>query len=120
MHDLEPLSQALTATGYPLHLETSGAYPFSGRFDWVTLSPKCAKPPHPSAYGAAHELKIVVQSTDDLQWAEAQVAQVSPTVPCFLQPEWSTPASQDLIWSYVLAHPQWRISLQGHKFLQVR
>ena len=48
MHDLTALTQQLKAAGLQVHLETSGAHPFSGTFDWVTLSPKRFKPPHPS------------------------------------------------------------------------
>ena len=38
----------------------------------------------------------------------------------YLQPEWNSPASRDLIFKYVLQHPRWRISLQTHKLLQIR
>lgn len=120
MHDLLPLSQALHTTGCSLHLETSGAYPLSGAFDWITLSPKPSKPPHSELYDQAHELKVVIQSEVDLVWAEQQAAHVASHVYKFLQPEWSHSRSQSLVWNYVLQQPQWRVSLQTHKFLQVR
>lgn len=120
MHNLEPLSQHLQAQGLRVHLETSGAHPFSGSFDWVTLSPKTFKIPDNSIYDHVNELKIVVKNEKDLLWAEQEAAKVPKTTICYLQPEWNTPQSQELIFTYVLKHPQWRISLQTHKLLGVR
>lgn len=120
MHDLQCLTKALKAQRLQVHLETSGAYPLRGRFDWITLSPKHNKPPHPSLYAHAHELKVVVVHPGDLIWAEQQAAKLPPTIPKFLQPEWGTPTAKSLIFDYVLQHPEWRISLQTHKFLEIR
>ena len=120
MHDLQPLTQALRELGLRIHLETSGAYPFSGQFDWVTFSPKPFKIPHDSIYPQANELKVVVANAEDLHWAEEQAQRVHPTTLKYLQPEWNSPHSQSLIMDYVLQHPDWRISLQSHKFLGVR
>ncbi len=120
MHDLEPLTSELHRLGLRVHLETSGAHPFSGNFDWVTFSPKRFKPPHPSIYERADELKVVVVSEEDLQWAQQQAALVPEPTLKYLQPEWNTPQSKDLIFDYVLKHPQWRIGLQTHKLLKVR
>ena len=120
MHDLTALSHLLHDAGLRVHLETSGAHPFSGRFDWVTLSPKVSKPPHESVYAQASELKIVVANSQDLIWAEQQSAKVSASVIRYLQSEWNTAESRDLIFDYVLQHPQWRISMQTHKMLGVR
>lgn len=120
MHDLTALTQQLKAAGLQVHLETSGAHPFSGTFDWVTLSPKRFKPPHPSVYPQANELKVVVADEADLAWAEQQAARVAPTVEKRLQPEWETAKSQQIVFNYVLKNPQWRVSLQTHKFLGVQ
>lgn len=120
MHDLEPLTQQLREKGLRLHLETSGTHPFSGQFDWVTFSPKQYKLPHHSIYDRVSELKVVVATAEDLAWAEEQAAKISPGVVKYLQPEWNTPASQQLIFDYVLTHPDWRISLQTHKLIGVR
>jgi organic radical activating enzyme len=120
MHDLEPLTRQLRENGLRLHLETSGTHPFSGQFDWVTFSPKQYKSPHQSIYDRVSELKVVVATTEDLKWAEQQAAKTSPEVVKYLQPEWNTPASQQLIFDYVLEHPDWRISLQTHKLIGVR
>ncbi len=120
MHDLIPLTQALKQAGLRLHLETSGAHPLSGQFDWISLSPKRVKPPQPEIYAHAHELKVVIANRDDLAWAEAQAALVPETTVKLLQPEWNSDQSRQLVFDYVKQHPGWRISLQTHKFLGVR
>ena len=120
MHDLNPLTAAIRQWGMPVHLETSGAHPFSGDFDWVTFSPKQFQQPHPSIYAHTQELKVVIAKEQDLVWAEQQAKLVASKTLKYLQPEWNQPASKDLIFQYVLQHPQWRISLQTHKLLQVR
>jgi 7-carboxy-7-deazaguanine synthase len=120
MHDLNSLTEQLHQLGMRVHIETSGAHPFSGKFDWVTFSPKKFKSPHPSIYDRTDELKVVVKDNTDLQWAEEMAAKVPLKALNYLQPEWNTPQSQELIFKYVLQHPEWRISLQTHKFLGVR
>ena len=120
MHDLYPLSTGLQAVGLQVHLETSGAHPFSGSFDWVTFSPKRSKLPDDSIYSQVSELKVVVVTQSDLEWAEYQAAKVPVNAVKVLQPEWDTPDSYALIFEYVLSHPQWRISLQTHKFTNIR
>lgn len=120
MHDLSALTGQLREAGLQTHLETSGAHPFSGTFDWVTFSPKRFKPPHPSIYAHVSELKVVIGDETDLKWAEQQATNVPSTVSKLLQPEWETPSSRDKVFAYVLKHPEWRVSLQTHKFLGVQ
>ncbi len=120
MHDLNPLTEQLHSHHLRVHLETSGAHPFSGEFDWVTFSPKRFKPPHNSIYDRADELKVVVANAEDLQWAEEQAAKIPDGALKYLQPEWNTPDSQELICQYILQHREWRLGLQIHKFLGVR
>lgn len=120
MHDLTFLSTGLKSAGLPVHLETSGAHPFSGSFDWVTFSPKQSKPPHKSIYPQVSELKVVVINPSDLEWAEHCAAKIPANAVKLLQPEWGTPDSYLLIFEYVLSHPEWRISLQTHKFTNIR
>lgn len=120
MHDLTPLTRHLQELGLRVHLETSGAYPFCGQFDWVTLSPKTFKPPQESIYVQVDEIKVVVANSADLQWAEKQATKVPSKALKYLQPEWNSPASQQLIVDYILQQPEWRISLQIHKFLRIR
>lgn len=119
IHNLDPLTRELHNFGLRIHLETSGTHPFSGQFDWVTFSPKTFKPPHESIYNQVSELKVVIANQKDLQWAEEQSSKINCQALRYLQPEWNTPESQQLIFDYVLKNPQWRISLQTHKFLGV-
>ena len=120
MHDLSSLSNGLRAVGLRVHLETSGAHPFSGNFDWVTFSPKRFKPPHESIYPQVSELKVIVANQSDFLWAEAHATKIPTATVKLLQPEWGTPDSYSLIFEYVLSHPEWRISLQTHKFTNIR
>ena len=120
MYDLFPLTKALKKLGLRVHLETSGSHSFTGKFDWVTFSPKPFKLPHESIYSQVNELKIVIANQEDLHWAEEEAKKVPREAIKYLQPEWNTPESQSLIFDYILKHPQWRMSLQTHKFLGVR
>ncbi len=120
IHNLFPLTSELKKLGKKIHLETSGAHPFSGEFDWVTFSPKTFKPPHESIYNFVNELKIVIATPEDLEWAISQSQKIPKDAVKCLQPEWNTPHSKDLIFNYVLENPQWRVSLQTHKYMEVR
>ena len=120
MHNLLPLTAALKEANLQVHLETSGAHPVTGNFDWVTFSPKQFKAPHHSIYHRASELKVVVTSEYDLKWAEQQAALVPESTLLYLQPEWNSPDSKSLIFKYILKHSQWRISLQTHKMLEIQ
>lgn len=119
LHDLSALTQVLHENGHKVHIETSGSSPMSGNLDWVTLSPKRFKPPVDEVYQHVNELKVVVLTKKDLKWAEDHAAKCSPGTVLLLQPEWDTPASMGLIVEYVKANPQWGISLQTHKFLNI-
>jgi 7-carboxy-7-deazaguanine synthase len=120
IHDLTDLTQALQSAGLRTHLETSGSHPYSGSFDWITLSPKPFKPPIGDLYDRAHELKLIISNPEDFHWAETQSNLTHPQALRYLQPEWNAPASQTLVFDYVLKNPQWRISLQTHKLLGVQ
>ncbi|NMF60881.1 7-carboxy-7-deazaguanine synthase QueE [Pseudanabaena yagii] len=120
MHDLTELTRQLKEQGLRVHLETSGSHPFSGDFDWVTFSPKQFKAPHDSIYQQVSELKVVVKDSSDLAWAEQNAARVSANVVKYLQAEWETKSSKDLVMQYVLDHADWRVSVQTHKLLGVR
>ena len=118
MHDLEPLTSALQEAGLATHLETSGAHPMSGLWDWVTLSPKKFKSCRDEWYKVADELKIVVVNAHDLEWAEEHAQKLPPGTAQFLQPEWDR---RNVVMERVIARiheaPQWRLSLQTHKFI---
>lgn len=120
MHDLNLLTQKLKEAGYQTHLETSGAHPISGAWDWICLSPKKFKAPLPAILPMADELKVVIFHRSDFQWAESYAAEVRPDCRLFLQPEWDRSTEiLPLIVEYVKAHPQWRATLQTHKYLNI-
>jgi len=120
MHDLTELTKALQAAGLKTNIETSGAHPLSGSWDWICLSPKKFKAPLPEIIPLANELKIVVFNKSDFDWAEKYAALVSPSCKLFLQPEWDKAAEiTPLIIDYIKAHPQWELSLQLHKYINV-
>ncbi len=120
MHDLTQLTKALHAAGFQTNIETSGSSPLSGEWDWICLSPKKFKAPLPELVPHAHELKVVIFNKSDFDWAEQYAALVSPQCKLFLQPEWDK-ASQvtPLIIEYIKANPQWELSLQIHKYINV-
>lgn len=119
LHDLDPLTEALAQCQASLHIETSGSSPFSGKFDWVTLSPKKFKRPVTDIYPKVAELKVVVVNKKDFQWAEEHAALCPESTQLYLQPEWETPQAMGWIVEYVKEHPHWNISLQTHKYLDV-
>lgn len=120
MHDLETLTQRLQLAGYRTHLETSGAHPLTGTWDWICLSPKKFKAPLPEILPRAQELKVVIFHRSDFQWAETVAADVHPDCQLFFQPEWDRSTEiLPLIVDYVKAHPQWRATLQTHKYLNI-
>lgn len=119
LHNLDSLTLALKETGVKTHIETSGSSPMSGYFDWITLSPKRFKAPLEDIYPMVDELKVVVLRKKDLQWAELHAEKCPDDTKLFLQPEWTTPSSVELIVNYVKQNPKWGISLQTHKFLNV-
>ncbi len=119
LHNLDPLTKLLKKAGLATHIETSGSSPLSGRFDWITLSPKRFKKPLDEIFPLVNELKVVVLKNKDLEWAEKNAARCPESTELLLQPEWETPSSVDLIVNYVKQNPRWRISLQTHKFMNV-
>lgn len=120
MHNLDELTKELKAAGLRTHIETSGAYPLSGSWDWICVSPKKFKAPLAEMLPPAHELKIVVFNRSDLDWAEKYAAMVSPGCKLYLQPEWDKAAEMTpLIIEFIKARPQWELSLQIHKYINV-
>lgn len=120
LYPLDYLTQRLHEHGLEIFLETSGSHPLSGEFDWICLSPKRKQPPLAEAFAAASELKVIVETEEDLRWAEECAAKVGERCMLFMQPEWSRSEQMTLtIVEYVKAHPQWNISIQIHKFMHI-
>ena len=120
MHDLTTLSDALHRDGFRVHIETSGAYPLSGSLDWVTLSPKKFKAPIIECVEQANELKVVIYHKSDFAWAEEHAEAVPKGCKLYLQPEWSKKDQiNPLIIEYIKQHPEWQLSLQTHKYINI-
>lgn len=118
--NMEPLTHALKSKNLQTHIETSGAYPLTGMWDWICLSPKKNKLPEGEIYKKAHELKVIVYNKHDFIFAEEEAAKINKNCILYLQPEWSvrdkvTPSIVD----YVMQNPKWKVSLQTHKYLNI-
>ena len=120
MWSMDYLTKKLQQHGIKTHIETSGAYSFSGSWNWFCLSPKKTKLPLEEVYKEADELKIIIFNKSDFKFAEEQAAKVGSNCELFLQPEWSKKEKMtELIVDYVMKNPKWKISLQTHKYLNI-
>jgi organic radical activating enzyme len=120
MWDMTLLTQKLKEQNLKVHIETSGAYELSGKWDWICLSPKKNKLPTQTVYNKAHELKVIIHNKHDFIFAEEQAEKVNKNAILFLQPEWSKKEEiTPLIVDYVMNNPKWRVSLQTHKYLNI-
>ncbi len=120
MHNLDALTNELKNAGLKAHIETSGAHPLSGSWDWICLSPKKFKAPLDEILPHANELKVVVFNKSDFAWAEKYAALVSVDCKLYLQPEWGKAAQiTPAIIDYIKANPKWELSLQIHKYINV-
>ncbi|HEY4877228.1 MAG TPA: 7-carboxy-7-deazaguanine synthase QueE [Puia sp.] len=120
MHDCTELTKQLHRTGFKTHIETSGAYPISGQWDWICFSPKKFKEPLKSIAQLANELKVIIFNKSDFDWAEKYAALVSSSCKLYLQPEWDKSSIvTPLIIEYIKKNPRWEFSLQLHKYINV-
>lgn len=120
MYDLSVLTQEIKKIGLKTNIETSGAYPLSGEWDWICFSPKKFKKPLEEFYSRSHELKVVVFNKHDTKWALEHGDKMGPSANLYLQPEWSKAKEvTPLIVEFVKQNPKWRISLQTHKYIDV-
>jgi 7-carboxy-7-deazaguanine synthase len=120
MHDCTALTTQLEKAGFQTHIETSGAYPLSGKWNWICLSPKKFKAPLPGILPLADELKVVIFNKKDFEWAEAYAELVPASCKLYLQPEWSKSlAVTPLIIDFIKNNPRWEFSLQLHKYISV-
>ena len=120
MHNLDFLCKSLHLLGLKTHLETSGAYPLSGEWDWICLSPKKFKAPLDEILPKANELKVIVYNKSDFDWAEKYASRVSADCKLYLQPEWGKAEEMTpFIIEYIKGKPQWELSLQIHKYIHV-
>ena len=120
MHNLDGLTAELQQAGLKTHIETSGAHPLSGSWDWICLSPKKFKAPLPEILPHANELKVVIFNKSDFAWAEKYASLMNPSCKLYLQPEWDKQQEvTPLIINYIKQFPKWELSLQLHKYINV-
>jgi 7-carboxy-7-deazaguanine synthase len=120
MYNLDYLTQELKKSGIETFIETSGAYPLTGDWNWICLSPKKTARPLPGIFSRANELKVIVHNRDDFKWGEKNAAQVGVSCKLYLQPEWSRRDEiMPQIIDYVMNNPKWNVSLQTHKYMGI-
>ena len=120
MYDLSVLTEKLKQKNLKVWMETSGAHPITGSWDWICFSPKKFKEPLDEAYEKAHELKVVIANRNDFKWAESHAQKVGGNCELYLQPEWSREEKLlPKIIDYVKENPKWKISLQTHKYMNI-
>jgi len=99
----------LHAGGYFVQIETNGTHLLPPNIDWVTCSPKKGGN---LALNKASELKVVFTGQDLLVFDSFRAQHR------FLQP--CSNKNVDETIAYILAHPQWSLSLQTHRFVGIR
>ncbi|MEN8138581.1 MAG: 7-carboxy-7-deazaguanine synthase QueE [Bacteroidota bacterium] len=120
MWNLDYISRQLHSRGIKVHIETSGAYPITGRLDWICLSPKKTSLPLEDNYKEADELKVIIQNKNDFKFAVEQALKVNDSCKLYLQPEWSQREKMlPQIVDFILEHPEWKASLQTHKYMNI-
>lgn len=120
MHDCTALTKALKKASFTTNLETSGAYPVTGTWDWICVSPKKFKAPLPEILPLANELKLVIFNKTDFTWAEKHAIQTNSDCKLFLQPEWDKASTiLPLIINYIKSNPKWQLSMQTHKYANI-
>ncbi len=130
-HNLDELSKAIreatvskSKKNIPIHLETSGVDPLSGSPNWITLSPKRHAHPCTELLEKCQELKVIIHDQEDLDFAK-YIEEIILSVKrfnrplLFIQPEWESSKGQSLAIDHVKHNPQWKLSLQTHKWLGV-
>jgi len=120
IYNLDLLCNQLQQSSYQLHLETSGAYSLSGKWNWICLSPKKNQPPLEEVVKKSDELKVIIHNNDDFKWAEKYAQQVRKNCRLYLQPEWSKKEQMmPKIVAYTQSNPKWTVSLQIHKYMGI-
>ena len=120
MWNMEYITKQLVENNIQVHLETSGAYSLSGSFNWICLSPKKTMKPLNNIYGLTDELKVIISNKNDFKWAIKHKENVKPSCKLYLQPEWSKKDSiLPIIIDFVTKNPEWTISLQAHKYMNI-
>ena len=121
LHNLTTLVKVLKKYDKYIAIETAGTNPLPNGIDWVCFSPKKFKKPIDEVYSKVNELKVVINNVADIRWAQNHAKKItSDNVMLYLQPEWSK--SDDIlpkILNFLQENPEWRLSLQTHKYLNI-
>lgn len=127
IHDLTDLCNGLRSEGIQVHLETSGAFPLKGEFDWITVSPKKYATPLEEVLWMADEIKVIVSEPSDLDYyvqvlLDARLPRPFK-FPVWLHPEWSQRTNPEVLRAisrWVLSEPgDFRAGWQVHKLYSV-
>jgi len=128
--DFEELLERLLGDNFEVAVETSGAkaFPFE-KFPqvWVTFSPKLHATDYlkdqqnQTFWTNSQEIKVVISEANDLEVYEQLLDQAAQRgIPIYLQPEWSKKLeATPLILQILQQKPDWKISVQLHKYLQL-
>ncbi len=109
----DELIQALHDAGYLVAIETNGTRPLPSSLDWITCSPKEGSR---LLLKYADEVKVVYTGINPEHWKKD-----IQTPNWLLQPlEKEHITNTQEVLKYILAHPNWRLSLQTHKLLGLR
>jgi organic radical activating enzyme len=120
MHDLTALTQAIQNLQIRTHIETSGTNPISGDWDWICFSPKRFKKPLEMYFELSDELKVVIAHKNDLRWAKEFEAKMHKNCKLYIQPEWDNRNEMtNLCIDFIKENPNWSLSLQTHKYIDI-
>lgn len=120
LYNLSELCNQLHGHQFSIAMETSGAYKIEGHYDWICVSPKKFKFPSAENLQLCDELKVVVYNESDFKWAEENAAKVKSSCRLYLQPEYSRFDKMiGKIIEYIKDNPEWSISLQTHKVMNI-
>ena len=109
-------------TGKRIAIETNGTHPLPHGIDWVTLSPK-------TGLGNSGDLPVVLTHCDELKvvYLGQDLAQYNSITakhrylqPCWVSNENDRKRNMQATVQAVLAHPEWRLSLQTHRILGIQ
>lgn len=120
MYNLSSLISKLKDNKMYIAIETSGVYSLNGDVDWYTFSPKKFKKPCEEAYTRANELKVIIYNKTDFKWALEHQKKVNSNCLLYLQPEWSKLEEMTpLLVEFIKENPNWKLSLQNHKYINI-
>ncbi len=123
--NLPELVEALLATDKQVSIETSGAYwQDVSPLAWITLSPKeHVNPQYPvqeHLWTRANEIKLVVSTGEEIDFYRNCLVE-NMNIPVYLQPEWEKrDRAIPIILELLKQHPNYKLSLQIHKFIGVQ